>query len=108
MTIHDWYVIRENRTQKTHLIYGSIQEYIEDEPALENNYSEIPFKDWSTEYLIETIEAFYEDCNQHSMCEEARRLQKMMTAVGIEPEKQQQFFQRYVKDLSDRLNPSTD
>lgn len=108
MTIHDWYVIRDNRTQKTHLVYGSIQEYIEDEPALENNYHEIPFEDWSTEYLIEIIEDFYEDCNRHSMCGEARRLQEILTAVSIEPEKQQQFFQQYVKNLSDRLNPPTD
>lgn len=99
MHLEDWHVIKDTDKQKDHMVYGDIQEYIEEcHPDLQN-YTEIPFEQWGIDTLTEIIGDYYEDINRHSMCDFADNIQTMMDKAGISKEQQQKFFQYYAKDL---------
>lgn len=99
MHLEDWHVVRDTDKKEDHIVYGNIQEYIEEcQPDLKN-YTEIPFEQWDIDTLTEIIGDYYEDINLHSMCDFADNIQTMMDKADISKEQQQKFFQYYAKDL---------
>ena len=64
MTINEWVVIESAEDKTRHYLYGSLDEYEEDELV---EGEKIPFHEWNSEDVIEIMGNALEDANKHRL-----------------------------------------
>lgn len=102
MQLKDWHVIEDIQLKKQYIVYGPIDEFIEEcEPQLDNNYTEIPLEKWSVNQIVEIIGNLLED-NNHSTCDMTETIRDTLTKTEISDKSQQKFFQLYIKEMFNR------
>lgn len=105
MTMSNWHVIKENNTEKRHIIYGPIEEYIEEcEPEIGSNYTEIPSDKYTIEEITEITSKLFEDNNAHSLTDMPNMIAQIAQEAELSNEQQQKFMYIYMKAMFNRYS----
>lgn len=105
MQIENWHVIKEKNTDTQHLIYGPIEEYIDEcEPEWKDDYTEISQENWDVSTMSEVIGDMLEDNNHHRMTDIPNMIEECLEKANIPTDMQQKFFQKYMEAMFARYN----
>lgn len=102
MKLSDYTVLNETNTNRHIIVYGTIDEYLEENQEDITKYTIVDPKDWTTNDMCEITSNLLEDINHHSACRTPGMIRDLMIKSNIDSEKIKDFFRLYMHEIYDK------